>query len=79
MDVSVAGDTDVETDETLTWKWGSYTNALLASYTYTGTIKNDDHPGITLSASPSSVAEDAGDTTVTVTATRAASRRTTSR
>ena len=71
VDVSVTGDTVVEGDETLTWKWTQWTNSLLAFYTYTGTIEDDDvaPSAINLSVNPSSVAESAGDTTVTVTAT----------
>ena len=48
VDVSVAGDTEVEGDETLTWKWTNWTNSLLASYTYTGTINNDDSATVTI-------------------------------
>ena len=42
IDVSVLGDTDVEGDETLTVKWTGWENVWLVSYTYTGTITNDD-------------------------------------
>ena len=48
VDVSVAGDTEVEGDETFTWKWTNWTNSLLASYTYTGTINNDDSATVTI-------------------------------
>ena len=48
IDVDVSGDEVVENDETLTWKWGSYTNSRLASYTYTGTITNDDNATVTI-------------------------------
>ena len=48
IDVSVTGDETVEADETLTWKWTSWTNSILASYTYTGTIKNDDSATLTI-------------------------------
>ena len=42
--VSVSGDTEIEGDETLTLKWTSWDGdrVLLASYTATGTITNDD-------------------------------------
>ena len=43
IDVSVMGDTEAEADETLTLKWvAPWTNVLLAAYTATGTIENDD-------------------------------------
>ena len=71
VDVSVAGDTVVEGDETLTWEWTGSTNSVVASSTATGTIRNDDVAAITLSANPSSVTEDGGARTVTVTATMA--------
>ena len=48
VDVSVLGDTEVEGDETLTWKWTSWTNSLLAFYTYPGTIENDDNAEVTI-------------------------------
>ena len=48
VDVSVIGDTEVEGDETLTWKWTGWTNSLLAFYTYTGTINNDDSATVTV-------------------------------
>ena len=49
VDVTVTGDTVVESDETLTWKWTSpWTNVLLAKYTYTGTITNDDSATVTI-------------------------------
>ena len=48
IDVDVNGDETVEADETLTWKWTSWTNSILASYTYTGTIKNDDSATLTI-------------------------------
>ena len=48
VDISVAGDTEVEGDETLTWKWTGWTNSLLAFYTYTGTINNDDSATVTI-------------------------------
>ena len=69
VNVTVTGDTVVEGDETLTWEWTAWTNVLLAAYTYPGTIVDDDGaPEVNLSVDPSSVAEGAGDTTVTVTA-----------
>ena len=41
--MSVLGDTEAEGDETLTLKWvAPWTNVLLASYTATGTITDDD-------------------------------------
>ena len=40
--VTVLGDTDVEGDETLTLKWTRWENVLLAHYSKTGTITNDD-------------------------------------
>ena len=42
--MSVSGDTEIEGDETLTLKWTSWDGdrVLLASYTATGTITNDD-------------------------------------
>ena len=43
IDVSVLGDTDVEGDETLTVKWTGWENVWLVSYSYTGTITNDDN------------------------------------
>ena len=46
--MSVTGDTVVESDETLTWKWTAWTNVLLAKYTYTGTITNDDSATVTI-------------------------------
>ena len=70
VNVSVTGDTVLEGDETLTWEWTSWAKVLLAAYTYTGTINDDDEaPAVNLSVNPTSVAEDAGDATVTVTAT----------
>ena len=47
-DVSVTGDTVVEADETLTWKWTAWTNVLLAKYTYPGTISDDDSATVTI-------------------------------
>ena len=68
--MTVTGDTVVEGDETLTWEWTAWTNVLLAAYTYPGTIVDDDGARrSTCRLNPSSVAEGAGDTTVTVTAT----------
>ena len=57
IDVSVIGDTDVEGDETLTWQWASWTNSILASYTYTGTIQNDDSADITINDASASEGE----------------------
>ena len=79
IDVSVMGDTEVEGDETLTLKWvAPWTNVLLASYTATGTIRNDDQEEEEtprsddrpyLSANSPSVQEgDSGATTLTFTA-----------
>ena len=48
VDVSVTGDTVVESDETLTWKWTAWTNVLLAKYTYPGTITDDDSATVTI-------------------------------
>ena len=42
VNVSVTGDTVLEGDETLTWEWTSWAKVLLAAYTYTGTINDDD-------------------------------------
>ena len=43
IDVTVMGDTDEEGDETLTMRWViPWTNVLLASFTATGTIEDDD-------------------------------------
>ena len=57
INVSVVGDTDVEGDETLTWQWASWTNSILASYTYTGTIQNDDSADITINDASASEGE----------------------
>ena len=71
FDISVTGDTAIEADETFTLRWTDWSNALLAHYTRTATIEDDDTPAVTLSVSPSSVGEGAGATSVTVTAATA--------
>ena len=68
IDVSVTGDETVEADETLTWKWTSWTNSTLASYTYTGTIKNDDKATVTINDAS---ADEGDDMTFTVTLSEA--------
>ena len=68
IDVSVTGDETVEADETLTWKWTSWTNSILASYTYTGTIKNDDKATVTIN---DATASEGADMTFTVTLSEA--------
>ena len=49
VDVTVHGDTEAEGDETLTFRWTTWANVLLASYTATGTIEDDDRPAVTIS------------------------------
>ena len=72
--VVVVGDTEEEDDETLTLRWTEWDGkaVLLASYTATGTIVDDDEAAataVTLSTNPTSVGEGSGSTAVTVTAT----------
>ena len=71
--VATNDDAVVESDETFTvgLSVSGTTAPVTATDTGTGTITNDDtaSTGITLSVSPTTVAEDAGATTVTVTAT----------
>ena len=68
----------MEADETFTVEVGLIASSALSSITSTdtgiGTIKNDDAAGISLSVNPSSVAESASATTVTVTASTTLSR-----
>ena len=68
--VSTTEETDVEANETFTVDLtaSGTTYDVIATDTGTGTINNDDSNAITLSVSPSSVAESAAATTVTVTA-----------
>jgi hypothetical protein len=57
--VTVQGDTIPELDETFTVTLSGATNgAVITTATATGTITNDDIPGITLDVSPVSVTED---------------------
>ncbi|AOC54544.1 Alkaline phosphatase [Microcystis aeruginosa NIES-2481] len=67
--VNVSGDTDVELDEGFTVTLSSPTNAYITTATATGTITNDDLPGITLAVAPGSVNED-GTTNLVYTFTR---------
>ena len=58
IDVSVRGDTEAEGDETLTLKWvAPWTNVLLAGFSATGTITNDDTAAATLSIADASATE----------------------
>ena len=58
IDVTVLGDTEVEADETLTLKWvAPWTNVLLAHYSKTGTITNDDIAAPALSIADASAIE----------------------
>ena len=68
--VSTTQETDVEANETFTVDLtaSDTTYDVIATDTGTGTINNDDSNAITLSVSPSSVAEGAAATEVTVTA-----------
>ena len=69
VDVTVHGDTEDEDDETLTFRWTNWANVLLASYTATGTIEDDDDPAPYIGLSSPGVTEgDAGTTTMTFTA-----------
>ena len=71
--VPTTEDTDVEDDETFTvgLSVSGTTHSVTAGDTATGTIANDDSAAasITLSVNPSSLSEDAGATSVAVTAT----------
>ena len=44
IDVSVIGDTDIETNETFTITLSSTTNATISKATATGNIRDDDSP-----------------------------------
>ena len=60
IDVTVHGDTEDEEDETLTLRWTEWANVLLASYTATGTIVDDDE-AVAARVAISDAAADEGD------------------
>ena len=66
--VATIEDTVVEEDETFTVGLTASNALVTDSDTATGTITNDDHADLTLTANPASVAENAGAAQVTVTA-----------
>ena len=76
--VSTTEDAVMEADETFTVEVGLIASRALSSITSTdtgtGTIKNDDTAGILLAVNPSSVAEGASATTITVTASTTLNR-----
>ena len=76
--VSTTEDAVMEADETFTVEVGLIASRALSSITSTdtgtGTIKNDDTAGILLAVNPSSVAESASATTITVTASTTLNR-----
>ena len=75
FDVMVSGDTVAELDEAFTVTLSSATNASINGASATGTVTNDDAaPEVTLSASPTTIAENGGVSTLTATLSVASSQ-----
>ena len=68
FDVSVTGDGDVESNETVVVTLSNAANATIATATGTGTITDDDAPTVTLVLSSSSIDESGTSNVATVTA-----------